>query len=251
MGFNLTTFLFELVNFVVLAFLLQRYVYRPVRDGVLARRDEIATARTRAAEQLALVDTRAAELDARDRQLDELRVRIVAEATVEAAAEKAKLLARAREDAATERARVQSLLEAEREAALGWVRHVAIDRGAEVAGRLLLELVPEGAHQALVARLTDSVADRAAELQEAVVDGVLKAEATFARLPPNEDREGLRRALEAATKSTVRLTVSEDERLGAGVTLAVGDRVFDATVAGQLELLREEARRQLADGAEA
>jgi F-type H+-transporting ATPase subunit b len=250
MTFDLTTFVFELVNFVVLAFVLGRFVFRPIAGAITARRAEIEGTRARAAEGLALVDTRQAEIDARNQELDDLRQRIFAEATAEAASERAKLMAQAREDASAERARVQSLLEVERTTALGWVREAAVDQGTEIAGILLQKLVPEAAHEALVAYLIRAIGERSDDLRAELADGAGEAEVTYARFPSREEADALLEALEEAIGGTVRVSTATDEELGAGVVLRFGDRVLDASVKGQLELLREEARRQLDDGAQ-
>ncbi|MCB9676106.1 MAG: F0F1 ATP synthase subunit delta [Alphaproteobacteria bacterium] len=240
------TFAFELINFLVLAFLLQRLVYRPVAASIAERRKEITETRAAAAEKLALVDKRAEELATRDRELDALRETIFAEATAAAATERAKLIAEARADADAERKRVQAMLAAEREAALGWVREVTVEKGVEVAGRMLLELVPDAAHDALVRRLFDVLAAHPELREQARPDETVHVDATFARMPTKEQSQALKQLLEASVGSTVRVTITEDERLGAGATVRVRDRVFDASVAGQLEILRDDARHQLA-----
>lgn len=245
MQFDVVTFSFELINFLVLAFLLHRVVYRPIAAAIADRRKEIADTLASATEKLALVDTRAEALATKDRELDALREKIFAEATAAAAAERSKLLAEARADAAAERKRVQAMLDAEREAALGWVREVTVEQGVDVAGRMLMELVPEAADQALVSKLMSELEEHAELTGEARPDEIVHADATFAKMPTPEQTRQLKEILERAVGTQVRVAVTEDERLGAGATVRVLDRVFDASVAGQLELLREDARRQL------
>jgi F-type H+-transporting ATPase subunit b len=239
------TFLFELVNFVVLAWLLHRWVYRPVAAAIAERRREIDETRALTKQRLADVEERSVALDARDRELDRLRETVMAEASSAAAVEGARLLDEARAGALSERARVQTMLDAEREAALGWVREVAVDRGAEVAGHLLLSLVPDAAHDALMKRLLEKVAASADVLRKDATDDVIAAEATFAHMPDQPDSTELQRVLEEALGRSVRMSISADGRLGAGATLRVCDRVFDASVQGQLEVLREDARAYL------
>lgn len=243
------TFLFELINFVVLVFLLQRWVYRPVAAAILERRLELERTRSTAAERLALVDKRMVELDARDRELDTLRETVFAEATAAASTERAKLLDEARKEASAERSRVQAMLETERDAALGWVRDATVDQGVDVAGRMLLQLVPEALHDALVDRLLASIEEQRAQLGTTAAEEIVAAEAVFARVPSERSSAILKSTLERSLGGPVRLTTTTDERLGAGATLRVRDRVFDASVTGQLELLRENARQQLVKSA--
>ena len=274
MSFDLTTFLFELINFVLLVFLLRRFVYRPIAASISARRAEIAETRASAAAQLEGVKTRTAELDARQRAVDVLREEVFAEASADAATLRARLLGEAREDAVAERAKAQSMLESEREAALGWVRETAVDQGAAVAGRLLLELAPDAAHDALVQCLLRRLRDGGVSLHgddaegegehhdgrahgddaargHAEVHGPVRAVVTFARSPTPAETEALELALRDAVGGPVHLSVGKEEELGAGVSLRLGDRTYDATLSGQLDLLRDEARRLLAKHAAA
>ncbi len=239
------TFLFELVNFIVLAWLLQRWVYRPVAAAIADRRRELDETRALTQKRLSDVEERSGALDARDRELDRLRETVMAEASSAAAVERARLLDEARADAVAERARVQTMLDAEREAALGWVREVTVEQGAEVAGHLLMSLVPEAAHDALIGRLLEKVAASADVLRKSATGEIIAAEATFAHMPDPPDSTELQRVLEEALGRSVRMSIAADERLGAGATLRVCDRVFDASVQGQLELLREDARAYL------
>jgi F-type H+-transporting ATPase subunit b len=243
MGFSVTTFVFELVNFAVLLVLMQRIVYRPLRKSIDARKDAIE-ARERAA------DERVAEAEAlrvrhaeQVRAIDAVRDDVRRKATEEAAAERSRLLAQARDDAAAERARAQRLLDMERDAALGWVRDVTITRSTELAGRLLLGLAPVGVERALFDLMLSEIARMAPEFAQST--GVpAEAEVTWARLPDETEIGRLREALVRAygRAAPPRLAIREDPELGSGVTLRIGYHILDASLGGQLEALRERAR---------
>lgn len=245
MQVNFTTFVFELINFVLLTWILGRFVYRPIAAAIRARRDELTALRATTAARLAEVEARQQDLVARETELGQLREQIFAEATTEAAAIRARMLARARDDASAERERVQALLDSEREAALAWVRDEAVDQGVAVAGQMMLQLVPDAVHAALVARLRTELAERAELLRAAPVDEV---ELTVAHMPTPAELDDLRQVLIEAVGQRPRITIEEDERLLAGAVLRIGGRVLDASVRGQLELLRDDARQALAAG---
>jgi F-type H+-transporting ATPase subunit b len=246
MTFDPVTFAFELVNFLVLAWLLTRYVLRPLATGIEARRVALAEVRAQADERLKLADGKHAELEARSRELDTLREQVLADAAARAASERAHILDEARQDAAAERARAGALVEAERTAALAWVRDEAVERATQVAGRLLLQLAPEAAHRALIERLAQAVVDRGEALRSPRPPE--EVEITVPRVP-DPSVETLRDTLGRALGRAPRLTVHEDSALGAGAVLRAGDHVLDASILGQLEVLRGEARRLLeADG---
>ncbi|MBK6515273.1 MAG: F0F1 ATP synthase subunit delta [Polyangiaceae bacterium] len=64
-------------------------------------------------------------------------------------------------------------------------------------------------------------------------------------MPDDAGMETLRAALAAALGRAPQLTVREDDALVAGIVVRIGDRVLDASIAGQLEVLRERARALL------
>lgn len=238
MTFDLTTAAFEAINFLVLMAILWRLVYRPLRASIEARRAAIAEDLERARLAREEAEAHEGEWRAREAELDAVRERVRREAIDEAEAERARILARAREDADAERARVTQLLESEREAAARWVRSAVWSRGTELAGRLARELVPEGLDAALFARLIEVLERRAPEVEAG--DG--EVELTGARLPTSAQIEALREVIARAVGRAPQMTVREDAELLAGWTVLVGDRRFDASLAGELEAFRELAR---------
>lgn len=248
MGFNPTTFIFEIINFIVLVWLLQRLLYKPLqrsidrRNAAIRAREDAADQRTNEAEQ-ALANYRA-----RHAELDNLGEQVIREATEEASEQRARILEQAREDAAAERARAQSMLEAEREAALGWVREELVERSAEVAGRMLERLAPHALEPALLEQLIAELERQSEvlgrEVHEASGDGTAapEVEVTFATMPGDEGVSRLREKLAETFGRAPRLTLREDSTLGAGLVLRVGHRVLDASMAGQLEAFRDMVR---------
>jgi F-type H+-transporting ATPase subunit b len=267
MGFDWTTFLFEVVNFLVLLGILERIVYRPLRRGIASRRraiEEREQAATRAAEEAA-AQRRASEQ--RMRELDRLRTETLRAATEQAAEERAHMLAQAREDAAAERARAQRVLATEREAALARVNELAIERSTELAGRLLLTLAPEAVDQALWAQMLAAIERQAEALKRALAraseDSGAGAEQSSGpmpartaeetpeidvicpRMPAEADMARLRELLEATLGMVPRLHVREDASLVAGVAVRLAHQVIDASLKGQLEAVRDHARALL------
>lgn len=245
-----TTLIFETINFVVLMLVLWRLVYRPLRRSIETRRAaiaedlETASAAREEAEQL--------EANWRERQqeLDSLRADVRREALDEAERERAAILARAREDADAERARISQLLDSEREAAARWVRSEIWSRGTELAGRLMRELAPEAVDEALWSRLLEVIEQRAEELRVEPEEGSgeVDVELTGARMPEPEQIDALKELVRRVVGGSPRMTVREAEDLLAGWTVRIGDKLFDGSVAGELEAFRDLAR-ELADEA--
>ena len=234
MSIDLTTFIFEVVNFVVLVLLLQRLVYRPLQKAIAERRDALLARETAADEARSGAEEARVAYEERRDELGRLHDRTLAAANEEAAGQRARILAQAREDAEAERARVRKLLEAEREAALGWVRQVSVERGTEVAGHLLMKLAPNAVEQSLFEALRAEIESH--DLSE--VDEGAEVEMRCARLLDEREVAALRQSLGKAQVQAPRLNLREDDSLVAGLVIRVGHRVFDGSVSGQLAAFR-------------
>ena len=69
--------------------------------------------------------------------------------------------------------------------------------------------------------------------------GVVTAEVTTARPVPDAEREALRARLGQLTGRSVRLQFAVDEDLIGGVVTRIGSTVYDGSVRGQLEQIRQ------------
>lgn len=243
MGINLTTLLFESINFVVLVFVLWRVLYRPLRASIEKRRaaveEDLEAARAAREE----AKERELEWAAREQELVALREQTRREALDAAEKEKSRILERAREDASAELSRARQLLETEHEAARHWVRTAIWQRSTDLAGRMLVALAPDDAPRILGDRLVELIDTNADAIREEAEEAPgLEVSIAGTRMPDAELLDALRASLTRALGHAPRFSTHEDESLVAGWTLRVGDRLFDASVAGQLEAFRALAR---------
>ncbi len=247
MSFDWTTFVFEIVNFLLLLWILQRVLYRPLREGIERRREELAREHGRAAAERDAARAQREEAQARLAEIEHLRETIVADAREQAAKEEARILGQARQDAVAERERVQRTLERERIEELEWLRETTADGAAEIAGRLLKELLPESADSVLTKALVVSLGEHRDTLKKESIaiagpSGRLTVELSVPRPPSEEALHSLRQALTQVCAVAFDLVVREDADLLAGPVLRIGDRVLDASVAGHLAVLRDRVR---------
>jgi F-type H+-transporting ATPase subunit delta len=70
--------------------------------------------------------------------------------------------------------------------------------------------------------------------------GVVEAVVTSAKPLNGDDRDAIAKTVEKMTGSKVELEAQVDESLIGGLTVRVGDRLFDASIRGRLERLRHE-----------
>ena len=113
------------------------------------------------------------------------------------------------------------------------VDRVLQDRVAEPVRRLVDLLVERGK--------VDQLDQISAEFRRLLnrQDGVVDALAKTALPLTDEETQALQRKVADMTGRTVHLTVEVDESLIGGLTVRVGDTLYDASVRGRLERLRE------------
>jgi F-type H+-transporting ATPase subunit b len=241
MTFNIWTFLFEIVNFVVLAYILHRVLYRPLRAAIERRRAAIAQAQADAEkardEALAMQKQLESQLADTERQRHEAlqKTRELAEAERQRLiAEAEKVVERRQEDA-------RAAIERQRQDSLKSLRAEVNAAAAELAERLLREAAGTSLQQQLARRLVDSLTTLP-ETERARVRNDWKASdaavvETAAALD-STSLEEINRAVEAVVGQKVKLAVETRPALVAGARLRIGGRLWDASLAGQLEALR-------------
>ncbi|TPV96301.1 MAG: hypothetical protein B7733_05545 [Myxococcales bacterium FL481] len=233
MELDATTVIFEVVNFVVLAALLTRFLFRPVRKVLRERKEAVERAGREAESARAASEAAQREFDARRRELE-------AAAAAEREAARAAGEAAARQlvdDARSEMRRARAALDAD----LSRARAEAIERltpelvalGVEATRRVISEM---GAKDVAVAFARTAAVQLARELAQTGEEGSIEA-----RVSPDADVYAVSLALdEHLGDRKVRVVV--DPSLCAGVKLLVGGLEIEASAGASLSAwLREPA----------
>jgi F-type H+-transporting ATPase subunit b len=215
------TLLLQAVNFLILVWLLRRFLYRPVL-AVIAER-QVATERVRSEAEAARQTAEAARqsLEEQRTALPAERDRLIAAARAEAEAERAALLEKARVDADHVLEEARKRLSDERAQALEALQSHAADLGTQLATRLLRD-VPAGS---LTCPLLDEACAAVEALngdqRHALVDGINPVTVRLAMAAPlaESDTARTRDRLAAAFGRPVALELVEDPSLIAGVEL--------------------------------
>lgn len=244
MGFQLSSFVFEILNFLGLLWLLSRFLYRPLKKGIEARRlaqEELAKS---SAARLAAIARREEEIARQQREIAELRARVVRETAEDAAAQRARLLTEAKADAEAARAQGEQQLISERREIERAAADLAIEQSTQIAARLLGEVAPHAVDAALLEQLLHAI-----EAHTGATNATRRVELSFARTPAPAMMQRLGAALEKTLGGPIRLTTNENASLGAGAVAKLDDHVLDASLAGNLSVLAERARQLVATGA--
>ena len=242
MRFDWWTLALQVVNFTILAWLLHRFLYRPVLRMVDARRTEIDKRRqdadALAAKAKAELATIAATRDGIAAERSAALQAAAAEAETAAAARRAK----AEQDAAALLDAGRKTLAAERTAATAEARELAVDLGIEIAQRLVQEIPAELRAEAWLDRVERHLAGLAPEQRAAALGDLAGAEigvVTAVPLPAPSEAEW-RRRLEPTLGDRVVLRFSADPLLLAGVELHFPAAVLHFSWRDELAALRGE-----------
>lgn len=235
---NIWTFLFEVLNFVVLVYVLKRLLYRPLHQAIDQRRALNAQAQAEAEQArqqaAALQQQLAAQLSA----LDQQRQDVLRQARDQAEAERKATLDEADRALQRRRKEAEEQLAHDRAEAVDSLRGELVASALKLAERFLGEAAGTTLQQQLAERLV-------AELERTSEDDRLRLRAGWsadedalvesaAALSP-ETLQRLAAALAAIAGRTVELTVETHPTLTAGVRVRLGGHVWDATLTSGLD----------------
>lgn len=243
MQLDWSTILLEIVNFLVLVWILKRFLYQPVLDVVARRKaaidESLAGAETKGKEAEALKAQyenrvadwereRAAAREALGHELDEERQRRLAELEKAVAAEREK----------TRVADERRLAEFQRRA-----EEQAVAQGARFAGRLLERLSGPELDARLVALALEGLDGlgeaRRAELHAGAAEAGNAVEVQSAHALDPAAREAIEDGVRKLAGSGATFTYREDPALVAGLRVLVGPWVLRASIQDELQGLAE------------
>jgi F-type H+-transporting ATPase subunit b len=239
LGINLGYLLFQVFNFTILVVLLYAWAYRPILGMLENRKKKISQgledarlageARANAEQEAAKI---IAEAQARASQ-------VVREATERA--EAAALAVKADAETTVFKERETALAEAhqERDRILADLRGQIAALAIAAAQKLIGEALDEKRQHALINEFFAGVkAGKVVVLEGATISGA-SADVTSALPLTAEEQAIVRQDILARLGSQAAVTFRVDPSVLGGLVIKAGDKVLDASVAGQLGMLRQ------------
>lgn len=239
LGINLGFFIFQVLNFSVLAVLLYAFAYGPIVRMLENRKNKIAQgledARI-AAEARANAEKDAREIMTKAQTEANQKVR---EATERAEAAAREVMARTEADAA--KAREAAIAEAalERDRVLSDVRGQIGALAMAATQRLIGEALDEKRQHALINEFFSGVKSGKVTVLEGEAVSGAAAEVTSALPLTPEEQETVKRDVLARLGGQATVAFRVDPSILGGLVVRVGDKVLDGSVSGQLETLRQ------------
>ena len=222
MHFSWSTLALQTINFAILVWLLNRFLYKPVLRVMDARRAEIEKLYAAARDAETKAKAKLADLEAQRAAIADERAAALKSAAEEAEKMKQARLAQAEREAQALLDNARKTLAEERDRALSDLRRRALDLAAEMAGRLLAETPPALREQAWLDRIEQKLAALPKSERDSLVgqltDGHIVTVATAEALPP-EMEERWRKTINAALGDRADIVFQTEPELMAGAEL--------------------------------
>lgn len=239
LGINLGYLLVQIFNFAIIFVVLRAWVYKPILGLLENRRLSIAQGLEDA--RIAAEARENAEKDAA-KIISEAQVKagqIVREATERAEASGREIKAQADADAVKARDAAVAEVQQEKERMLSDLRGQVAALAVAVAQKLIGESLDDKRQHALIDEFFSGVkSGKVTILEGSSLDGA-SAEVTSALPLGAEEKELVKREILTKIGSQATITFRVDPGILGGLVVRVGDKVLDASVAGQLEGLRQ------------
>lgn len=245
MELDWTTFLLEIVNFLILVWIMNRLLYRPVMNAIAARRAGLA----RTAAEAERLREDAVDLEARyksrltewAREKEELRKEML----VELSADRARLEAALHASLEQERDKARIIRDQDLRDRLREMEEVALGQGSRFVTRLLEEVTTPELEERLQELFLSSLATLPAERLRAIADALsepgVPVRAASAFVCSEDRRTEIRLRLSEICGYQGVIEFVEEPMLLAGVQLRAGPWVLDATLRGELSFFTEAA----------
>jgi F-type H+-transporting ATPase subunit b len=237
MNFNPWTFLFEVLNFVVLAAVLYRLLYRPLHEAVDRRREAAVRAQAEADKAREQAATLQQHLQAQLAEVERQRETALREGRGRAEEERKKMLADVEVEIQRRREQQRQALKREHEEAWQTLRGEMTSLAVSVVQRLLRESCDRTLNDQLALHLIEVLRQLSVEKRQAVRDQWQPEDGALLEMAGELEDATLRRIQEMVGNllgqaNTLR-TANVPALLG-GVRLRLGGHIWDASLAAQL-----------------
>jgi F-type H+-transporting ATPase subunit b len=140
----------QAINFLILVWLLKRYLYQPVLDAISAREQRIAMQLADAAGKQAAATSERDEFERKNKEFEAQRTQLLAKATEDAKLEQQRLMEQTRKDADALRSRLEQALRSEQQILSDELARRTCDEVFAIARKVLADLASESLEDAML-----------------------------------------------------------------------------------------------------
>lgn len=236
----------QAVNFIILVWLLKRFLYKPILNAIDAREKRIATELAAASAQEAQARKSHDEFDEKNKQLDRDRDALMAKAALEIKAEHERLLDDARKAANDLLSEQRTAMRSDSAALMDQMMRLAASEVFDVARQALSDLASTTLEERLGEIFTRRLREMKPEAKQ-VLDVALRAPHAAAVVRSRfslatQERATIQNALNETFAADIRLAFETAPGSICGIELTVGGQKLSWSIAGYLGALEEKAQ---------
>ncbi len=244
---NLSTLLLQVANFLIMAFILTRFLFKPLKEMLDKRASQVTKAvdeagrATHEAEELRL------EYEKKRENIDAEIAALKNEARVVIDETRQQMLQEAYQEIEAMRARAQEEIEQQRTDALRLHRSKIGELVATLTRRMMEDILNPQLHQAYLEAFLNRL--RSVQLEGRIsTDGkeAVPAELITATPLARESKVRIATTLETVASQSIDLACRVDPGLIAGAMVRLGDTLIDGSLQGQLQQLRSRYEAEIA-----
>lgn len=234
----------QIINFLVLIWLLQRFLYRPISNAMAQREARIEERLSDAKSRRKDAKQEAEKLRRKREALEDSEQEMLEDARTAADELKQRLEQEARDEVEQKRKNWQETLEDERADFMRDMQRTAGHKVLDVAGRLMAEFtsgaMEEQVAEGFVAKLKDLDAETCKKMTRAASDADSPALVESATKLDTAARQKITRTLHEKFETDIKLEYREDAEMLLGVRLSLGDQTVEWSAKRHLARLNRE-----------
>ena len=239
MKFDFWTFLFQLINFIVLLFILKRLFFKPVKEMMEKRRKVIENAMQEAEtikkEAMELKEKNEEELN----KLQETKIQAMDKMRSEIEVERKKLIKEAKKGTDEIIEKEKAIFDTEKKRAEAELKEKVLETVSIFSTNLFKDISDRELHESILRKMFREI-DRIAPDIGKVGGKEDTIPVLLATAYPieEEDIKKIQETLESHTSQKIAVNTRIDKTLLAGVSITAYDNVYDFSLSGQIEALK-------------
>ncbi len=246
--FNWWTFIFEIINFIVVVYILYRLLFKPVREVIAKREEQTLRLKKEIDREKDEIGLMKAEISKRMEELDEQKRTIAEEIRTEALKERETMLQKAREEIDMEREKLRRQIDEERSKLYEEIKAKAIEISADLSSRLISSIMDRHINEGMVDQVLDEIRHISDEEKAKIVDPSRKVCTVEVASPYPLGGDTMKRIKDVVTDKFQCIPTMEyhtlPELIG-GIIIRINSRIFDGTIKGNLERIVSDLKERI------
>jgi len=241
MELNLSDMLFAAVNFLVMAFLLTKLLYKPVNNILDKRHEHVTDIQNQALVLQKEAENSFLQSEAEIAAANKTAQEIIGKAVRTGEESRAAILEEAKESAGKLLAKARQEIENEKERMKAELRNEVAALSVMAAGKLLNKTMTPKDHEDLIQSfISEYKAQKRLKNLMTMGPEPLEAEVYTAVALSEKQKKVLEKNLSESMEAMVQLKLIENKDIIGGLVIKIGDTVFDGSVANKMLQMQEQ-----------